>query len=140
MHLRKFPLDAQKCPLLISSYGYRKNDLIYRWETTSSKDNVKIEPNMEIAQYDLTNVTTLDNQIASRGNSGKDEHSMIKAVFHLKRHTGFFMLQVYVPCGLIVCCSWVSFWIDPDAVPARVHLGSGEYPGGKGIRISVERG
>nr|CAD7453572.1 unnamed protein product [Timema tahoe] len=105
--------------------GYRRNDLIYRWETTNSKDNVKIEPNMEIAQYDLTNVTTLDNQIASRGNSGKDEHSMIKAVFHLKRHTGFFMLQVYVPCGLIVCCSWVSFWIDPDAVPARVHLGQG---------------
>ncbi|KAJ9594385.1 hypothetical protein L9F63_014175, partial [Diploptera punctata] len=27
------------------------------------------------------------------------------------------------PCGLIVCCSWVSFWIDPDAVPARVSLG-----------------
>jgi hypothetical protein len=37
--------------------------------------------------------------------------------------TGYFMLQFYVPCALIVSCSWVSFWIDPDAVPARVSLG-----------------
>ncbi|XP_049808689.1 uncharacterized protein LOC126251967 isoform X2 [Schistocerca nitens] len=71
MHFRKFPLDAQKCPLLIGSL----------------------------------------------------RHSMIKAVFHMKRHTGYFILQVYVPCGLIVSCSWVSFWIDPSAVPARIQLG-----------------
>ena len=48
---------------------------------------------------------------------------MISAVFHLRRNTGYYTLQVFVPCGLIVCSSWVSFWIDPDAVPARVTLG-----------------
>ncbi|KAG8225047.1 hypothetical protein J437_LFUL000025 [Ladona fulva] len=50
-------------------------------------------------------------------------HKEPSVYFFLKRHTGYFMLQVYVPCGLIVSCSWVSFWIDPDAVPARVSLG-----------------
>lgn len=48
---------------------------------------------------------------------------MIKAEFHLRRNIGYFVLQLYVPCGLIVSCSWVSFWIDPAAVPARVQLG-----------------
>lgn len=48
---------------------------------------------------------------------------MISAMFHLRRNTGYYTLQVFVPCGLIVCSSWVSFWIDPDAVPARVSLG-----------------
>lgn len=52
-----------------------------------------------------------------------DEYSMISAAFNLKRNTGYYTLQVFVPCGLIVCSSWVSFWIDPDAVPARVSLG-----------------
>ncbi|KAJ1526278.1 hypothetical protein ONE63_009432 [Megalurothrips usitatus] len=47
---------------------------------------------------------------------------MISASFHLRRNTGYYTLQVFVPCGLIVCSSWVSFWIDPDAVPARVSL------------------
>ena len=49
---------------------------------------------------------------------------MIKVEFHLRRNIGYFVLQLYVPCALIVSCSWVSFWIDPDAVPARVQLGN----------------
>ena len=53
-----------------------------------------------------------------------DEYSVIKVEFHLRRNIGYFVLQLYVPCGLIVSCSWVSFWIDPDAVPARVQLGN----------------
>jgi hypothetical protein len=53
-----------------------------------------------------------------------DEYSVLKAEFHLRRNIGYFVLQLYVPCGLIVSCSWVSFWIDPAAVPARVQLGN----------------
>jgi len=49
---------------------------------------------------------------------------VIKVEFQLRRNIGYFVLQLYVPCGLIVSCSWVSFWIDPDAVPARVQLGN----------------
>lgn len=33
------------------------------------------------------------------------------------------MLQTYLPCTPIVCLSWVSFWINRDAAPARVLLG-----------------
>uniref|UniRef100_K1PI24 U3 small nucleolar ribonucleoprotein protein IMP3 n=1 Tax=Magallana gigas TaxID=29159 RepID=K1PI24_MAGGI len=49
--------------------------------------------------------------------------SGLEVYFHLKRHIGFFMLQTYLPCTLIVCLSWVSFWINRDAAPARVLLG-----------------
>ncbi|KAE9555319.1 hypothetical protein FO519_001478 [Halicephalobus sp. NKZ332] len=30
---------------------------------------------------------------------------------------------LYVPCVMLVMVSWVSFWLDKDAVPARVSLG-----------------
>ena len=33
------------------------------------------------------------------------------------------MIQSYVPSSLIVILSWVSFWINIDAVPARISLG-----------------
>jgi hypothetical protein len=43
--------------------------------------------------------------------------------FVLKRDIGYFLIQVYVPSMLIVILSWVSFWINVDASPARVSLG-----------------
>ena len=35
----------------------------------------------------------------------------------------YYLIQVYIPSILVVILSWVSFWIDIDAVPARVSLG-----------------
>jgi len=43
--------------------------------------------------------------------------------FVLRRDIGYFLIQVYVPTMLIVILSWVSFWINIDASPARVSLG-----------------
>ncbi|KAG9486132.1 hypothetical protein GDO78_008940 [Eleutherodactylus coqui] len=43
--------------------------------------------------------------------------------FILRRHIFFFLLQSYFPAMLMVMLSWVSFWIDRRAVPARVSLG-----------------
>ena len=47
----------------------------------------------------------------------------IRAYFSLKRDLGFYLIQVYVPSILIVALSWVSFWLDLEAIPARVSLG-----------------
>lgn len=33
------------------------------------------------------------------------------------------MIQMYIPSGLVVVLSWLSFWLQVDAVPARVTLG-----------------
>ena len=43
--------------------------------------------------------------------------------FLLTRRFEFYMIQVYIPSIMIVILSWVSFWIDIHAVPARVSLG-----------------
>lgn len=43
--------------------------------------------------------------------------------FVLKRDIGFFLIQLYIPSLLIVILSWVSFWINVEATPARVSLG-----------------
>ena len=33
------------------------------------------------------------------------------------------MIQMYIPSGLVVMLSWLSFWLHVEAVPARVTLG-----------------
>lgn len=39
------------------------------------------------------------------------------------RNTGYYIAQIFIPSILIVILSWVSFWVDIDAIPARVSLG-----------------
>ena len=51
------------------------------------------------------------------------EFSVLQVDFVFQRQLGFFWLQVFVPCFLLVSLSWVSFWVDASAVPARVSLG-----------------
>ena len=47
----------------------------------------------------------------------------IEVVFTLKRRLGYHLFHTYIPSALIVVMSWISFWIKPEAIPARVTLG-----------------
>lgn len=49
---------------------------------------------------------------------------MISVRFHLHRHMGSFLIQVYGPCILLVVLSWVSFWLNREATADRVSLGT----------------
>ena len=40
-----------------------------------------------------------------------------------KRVSSLYSFQVYIPSSLIVVMSWVSFWLNRGAAPARVGLG-----------------
>ena len=50
-------------------------------------------------------------------------YSCIYAEFLLNRQFNYYLGQTYIPTVLIVILSWVSFWIDETAVPARITLG-----------------
>lgn len=52
-----------------------------------------------------------------------EEYSMLLVSFHLQRHMGNFLIQVYGPCVLLVVLSWVSFWLNREATADRVSLG-----------------
>lgn len=43
-------------------------------------------------------------------------------VMEFQRRYHYFLWQVYLPSGILVAISWLSFWIDVNAVPGRVAL------------------
>jgi len=47
----------------------------------------------------------------------------LAVVFNLRRRLGYHLFHTYIPSGLIVVMSWISFWIKPEAIPARITLG-----------------
>ncbi|KPM06734.1 gamma-aminobutyric acid receptor alpha-like protein [Sarcoptes scabiei] len=72
-----------------------------------------------LSQFDIVKTIYRNETIAfKRGN-----HSMLQVNFNLRRHVGYFLIQIYVPCSLIVVLSWVSFWINREATSDRVGLG-----------------
>ncbi|KAG8260784.1 Gamma-aminobutyric acid receptor subunit alpha-4, partial [Homalodisca vitripennis] len=116
MNLENFPMDTQRCPLKFGSFGYTVNDVLYVW---NGKRQVAIADDMKLSQFDLI-ATPAANQ-TDMLKSG--EYSMLLVSFHLQRHMGNFLIQVYGPCVLLVVLSWVSFWLNREATADRVSLG-----------------
>ncbi|NP_001161558.1 glycine receptor alpha 4 subunit-like protein [Saccoglossus kowalevskii] len=117
MDLRQFPMDIQNCGIQIEPYGYTTNDLLLHWSVEKPVDH---DDNMVLAQYKLTGyrITEIDNDWLVTGS-----FAHIEVHFVLIRELGYYILQTYVPSILLVVVSWVSFWVDVSAAPARVALG-----------------
>lgn len=121
MHLRKYPLDTQACPLEIGSYAYPSEDVIYKW---SEGDKVTLSKDVVLSQYDFVNITVTDRIHAVKVGDRTDERSVLVVYFIIQRRRGYFILQIYAPCAMIVGASWVSFWINRSDAAGRVAVGA----------------
>jgi len=117
MHLALFPLDEQTCHLFVASYGWTKSDLVYSW---IDRGPVQIPGNLSLPG---------GFKLGGYGNQYCDvktatgEYSCLQVDLMFARQLSFFIVTVYVPCSMTVSVSWMSFWLDHKAVPARVALG-----------------
>jgi hypothetical protein len=50
-------------------------------------------------------------------------YSRLTMKLFFERSLGYYITQIYIPSTLLVVLSWVSFWLDRTAAPARVSLG-----------------
>ncbi|XP_061091409.1 glycine receptor subunit alphaZ1 isoform X1 [Conger conger] len=117
MDLKNFPMDVQTCIMQLESFGYTMNDLIFEWD---EKGAVQVADDLTLPQFILKEEKDL-RYCTKHYNTGK--FTCIEARFHLERQMGYYLIQMYIPSLLIVILSWVSFWINMDAAPARVGLG-----------------
>ncbi|XP_043559182.1 glycine receptor subunit alphaZ1 isoform X4 [Chiloscyllium punctatum] len=116
MDLKNFPMDVQTCIMQLESFGYTMNDLIFQWDEKA----VQVADGLTLPQFILQEEKDL-RDCTKHYNTGK--FTCIEARFHLERQMGYYLIQMYIPSLLIVILSWVSFWINMDAAPARVGLG-----------------
>ncbi|XP_078250004.1 glycine receptor subunit alpha-3 isoform X2 [Pogona vitticeps] len=117
MDLKNFPMDVQTCIMQLESFGYTMNDLIFEWQENGA---VQVADGLTLPQFLLKEDKDLC-YCTKHYNTGK--FTCIEVRFHLERQMGYYLIQMYIPSLLIVILSWVSFWINMDAAPARVALG-----------------
>ncbi|XP_002716794.2 gamma-aminobutyric acid receptor subunit rho-3 isoform X1 [Oryctolagus cuniculus] len=118
MDFTRFPLDTQNCSLELESYAYSEEDLMLYWKHGNKSLNT--EEHISLSQFFVEEFSA-SSGLAFYSSTGWYYRLFIN--FVLRRHIFFFVLQTYFPAMLMVMLSWVSFWIDRRAVPARVSLG-----------------
>uniref|UniRef100_A0A183C7X5 Ig-like domain-containing protein n=1 Tax=Globodera pallida TaxID=36090 RepID=A0A183C7X5_GLOPA len=113
-----YPMDVQTCLIDLASYAYTDSDIEYRWK---EQDPVQLKDGLEssLPSFQLTNVSTT----SCTSNTNTGTYSCLRTVLTLKRQFSYYLLQLYIPSTMLVIVSWVSFWLDRTAVPARVTLG-----------------
>ncbi|XP_069129490.1 glycine receptor subunit alpha-3-like isoform X2 [Argopecten irradians] len=117
MELQKYPLDSQFCPFYMESYGYTTENLVFQWDQTNAMEINEVE----LPQFFIESAPYFDRCDKDYGEAGI--FTCLEAGVRLKRNTGYYVIQIFVPSILIVILSWVSFWIDIDSTPARISLG-----------------
>ncbi|XP_028276987.1 glycine receptor subunit alpha-2-like isoform X2 [Parambassis ranga] len=145
MDLKNFPMDSQICTMQLEScefifqsklkhtymsnsvvdiitfplflVGYTMNDLIFEWLDVGP---VQVADDLTLPQFVLKEEKGLG-YCTKHYNTGK--FTCIEVKFYLERQMGYYLIQMYIPSLLTVILSWVSFWINMDAAPARVGLG-----------------
>ncbi|OQR76157.1 gamma-aminobutyric acid receptor alpha-like [Tropilaelaps mercedesae] len=118
MHLRKYPLDTQACPLEIGSYAYSPKDVVFRWNGGSA---VVISKDVTLSQYEFVDI--LSDDLTVQLPNGETRSTLVTR-FILRRRRGYFILQIYAPCSMIVGASWVAFWINRNDAAGRVAVGA----------------
>ncbi|XP_070391520.1 gamma-aminobutyric acid receptor subunit beta isoform X1 [Dermacentor albipictus] len=117
MDLRYFPMDRQACTIEIESFGYTMKDIRYRW--SDGDTSVRIAKEVELPQFKVLGHVQKAKEVAlTTGN-----YSRLVCEIRFVRSMGYYLIQMYIPAGLIVVTSWVSFWLHRNASPARVALG-----------------
>uniref|UniRef100_A0A8C1E3M4 GABA(C) receptor n=1 Tax=Cyprinus carpio carpio TaxID=630221 RepID=A0A8C1E3M4_CYPCA len=118
MGFSRFALDTQTCTLELESYAYTDEDLMLYWK--SGDESLSTDDKISLSQFLIQKFHTTS-RLAFYSSTGWYNRLYIN--FTLRRHIFFFLLQTYFPITLMVMLSWVSFWIDRRAVPARLSLG-----------------
>ncbi|XP_065660214.1 gamma-aminobutyric acid receptor subunit rho-3 isoform X3 [Hydra vulgaris] len=121
MDFKNYPFDEQTCYLAIESYGYDQSYIVYKWylnDDNSTNEKYIAVHDKEMANYDVTNAFKSYEKTPHHDSS----FSSATAKFTFRRRREYFILQIYLPCAVIVAVTWVSFWIIPTAIPARCGI------------------
>ncbi|XP_055701409.1 gamma-aminobutyric acid receptor subunit beta isoform X1 [Phlebotomus papatasi] len=117
MNLQYFPMDRQLCHIEIESFGYTMRDIRYFWR--DGLNSVGMSSEVELPQFRVLG----HRQRATEINLTTGNYSRLACEIQFVRSMGYYLIQIYIPSGLIVIISWVSFWLNRNATPARVALG-----------------
>nr|XP_018910302.1 PREDICTED: glutamate-gated chloride channel isoform X3 [Bemisia tabaci] len=116
--LHIFPFDDPLCSFAMESISYEQSAITYVWK--NDEDTLRKSPSLTtLNAYLIQNQTIACPTKASwRGN-----YSCLKVDLIFTRDRAFYFTTVFIPGIILVTSSFITFWLEWNAVPARVMIG-----------------
>ncbi|RZF47819.1 hypothetical protein LSTR_LSTR013144 [Laodelphax striatellus] len=116
--LHIFPFDDPQCSFAMESISYEQSAITYVWK--NDEDTLRKSPSLTtLNAYLIQNQTIACPTKASwRGN-----YSCLKVDLIFTRDRAFYFTTVFIPGIILVTSSFITFWLEWNAVPARVMIG-----------------
>ena len=116
-NLDKLPFDTQTCKFMMGMYAETASEVVVRWKpgatALSNWDGVCL------AEWMLTDHRQVDElQVYTSAN-----YTYATAELDFSRKPSTILLTYFMPALFMVVISFLGFFIDPNATPARVALG-----------------
>jgi len=122
-HLEQMPFDTQRCSWLTGVYSENEEDVVLQWHPSGSFVNWQVGCSSEWAPVQLkaTNlVGTYDSNMFQRQVNFTQTYAQVDFIRTdaMIKFQNYFVLAV-----ILVTLSYLGFFINPAATPARVALG-----------------
>uniref|UniRef100_A0A7E4VM37 Neur_chan_LBD domain-containing protein n=1 Tax=Panagrellus redivivus TaxID=6233 RepID=A0A7E4VM37_PANRE len=114
---RHYPMDVQTCGLVLESYAYNtaKVRLKWRdWDPVFSYSSSTVLPDYMLSEIYWDKNTFI---------YAAGQWDQLSVNFVLTRQFAFHIIQIYLPLQTSIFISWISFYLDSRALPARITLG-----------------
>ncbi|XP_023335266.1 glycine receptor subunit alpha-3 [Eurytemora carolleeae] len=113
MRFNAFPMDIQVCKFQVGSFNYDMSKMAFQNEFVPKDTSIK---------------SILDYQIAFSALKDRDTHYMAIGMNYsatgfelvLTRKMSFYVVTYYLPSGLFVIVSWISFLVNPEIIPGQM--------------------
>ena len=120
MKLVYFPFDSHTCTVCIGSYKYHDQLVRMTWSPDlSGMYDHQATANFMIRNESSWSVLNAQNKSMPFIGDIFTEHCFEIVI---DRKYNIFLVTLYLPSVALVALSWVNFWIDPKAIPARAGL------------------
>ena len=119
MRFDKFPLDTQTCKFQVGSYSYDDTRMVFitksaGYAAPKTANSIALDYAISIGE-----LKGLD-QVYMGGSLGNFSLAGFEMVLH--RYVSTYIITYYLPSGLFVIVSWISFLIPMDVIPGRMAL------------------
>ncbi|XP_026322334.1 glutamate-gated chloride channel isoform X10 [Hyposmocoma kahamanoa] len=116
--LNIFPFDDPLCSFALESISYESSAITYVWK--NDEDTLRKSPSLTTLNAYLIQNQTIPCPIKA---SWRGNYSCLKVDLIFTRDRSFYFTTVFIPGIILVTSSFITFWLEWNAVPARVMIG-----------------